>query len=83
MKLKYKAFPLNWLNETHNLNVTQGDLVELLRVATKHQLFQFNGSLYEQIDGIVMGSPLGPHMANTFMCFIEEKLESENKIPSF
>ena len=48
-------------------------------MATKHQLFQFNGSLYEQIDGVAMGSHLGPLMANTFMCSIEEKLESEDK----
>ena len=30
-----------------------------------------------------MVSPLGPLMANTFMCSIEEKLESEDKLPSF
>jgi len=30
-----------------------------------------------------MGSPLGPLMANTFMCSIEEKLERENKLPHF
>ncbi|XP_068673088.1 uncharacterized protein [Montipora foliosa] len=30
-----------------------------------------------------MGSPLGPLMANTFTCSIEEELESENKLPSF
>ena len=81
--LANKAFNQNWFNETYNLNITQEDLVELLRVATKHQLFQFNGSLYEQIDGVAMGSPLGPLMASTFMCSIEEKLESEDKLPSF
>lgn len=30
-----------------------------------------------------MGSPLGPLMANAFMCSIEEKLERENKLPPF
>ena len=65
--LANKAFNQNWFNETYNLNITQEDLVELLRVATKHQLFQFNGSLYEQIDGVAMGSPLGPLMANTYV----------------
>ena len=30
-----------------------------------------------------MGSPLGPLMANVFMCSIEEKLERQNKLPSF
>ena len=29
---------------------------ELLNVATKNQLFQFNGNLYEQVDGVAMGS---------------------------
>ena len=46
--LANKAFAQNWFNETHQLNITQDDHVELLRVATKHQLFQFNGHLYEQ-----------------------------------
>ena len=81
--LANKAFPGNWFNETHQLNISRDDLVELLRVATKHQLFQFNGHLYEQIDGVAMGSPLGPLMANVFMCSIEEKLESEGKMPTF
>ena len=73
--LANKAVARNWFNGTHDLNITQDDLVELLRVATKHQLFQFNT--------VFMGSPLGPLMANTFMCSIEEELESENKLPSF
>ncbi|XP_078350920.1 uncharacterized protein LOC144635715 [Oculina patagonica] len=30
-----------------------------------------------------MGSPLGPLMANAFLCSIEDKLERENKLPGF
>ena len=30
-----------------------------------------------------MGSPLGPLLANTFVCSMEEKLEDKNKLPSF
>ena len=57
-------------------NITKSDsLVELLNIATKNQLFQFEGSLYEQIDGVAMGSPLGTLMANTFMCSIEDRLQ--------
>ena len=58
-------------------------MVQLLEVATKNQLFQFDGKLYEQIDGVAMGSPLGPLMANAFLCSIEEKLEQDNKLPDF
>ena len=78
-----KAFVDNWFNKTHNLNISKPDLIELLSVATKDQLFQFNGKLYEQTDGVAMGSPLGPLMANTFLCSIEEKLQDENKLPDF
>ena len=56
---------------TYIIRITR---IELLTIATKDQLFQFNGDLYKQIDGVAMGSPLGPLMANTFMCSIEEKL---------
>ena len=48
-----------------------------------NQLFQFDGNLYEQIDGVAMGSPLGPLMANAFLCSIEEKLDQDNKLPEF
>ena len=39
----------------------------------KDQLFIFNGQLYEQTDGIVMGSPLGPLLASVFMCVALKK----------
>ena len=42
-----------------------------------------DGILYEQVEGVAMGSPLGPLLANTFMCSIEEKLEERNELPSF
>ena len=34
--------------------------------------FVFNGQLYDQIYGVAMGSPLGPSMANIFMCALEQ-----------
>ena len=81
--LAEKSFKDDWFNKQHNLNITKSDLVELLNIFTKNQLFQFEGSLYEQIDGVVMGSPLGPLMANTFMCSIEDRLQDQGKLPVF
>ena len=78
-----KAFKNNWFNEKNKLNIKKTDLIKLLTLATKHQLFQFNGKLYEQVDGVAMGSPLGPLMANAFMCSLEEKLSKSNNLPSF
>ena len=81
--LAHKAFENNWFNDTYDLNLTRTDLVDLLHVATKGQLFQFDGALYEQTDGVAMGSPLGPLLANVFMCSIEESLKSQGKLPEF
>ena len=78
-----KAFNKNWFNTTYELNITKSDLSDLLKVATKDQLFQFNGNLYEQVDRVAMGSPLGPLLANTFMYYIEERLQQQRKIPAF
>lgn len=81
--LANRAFTNNWFNTTYDLNLTRSDLVDLLSAATKGRLFQFNGALYEQTDGVAMGSPLGPLLANVFMSSIEENLERQGKLPSF
>ena len=39
----------------------------MLAFATKKSDFIFNGEYYDQIDGVAMGSPLGPVLANIFM----------------
>ena len=78
-----KAFANNWFNEVYGLDLTKNNLIELLEIATKHQLFQFDGQLYQQIDGVAMGSPLGPFMANALMCSVEERLETQEKIPDY
>ena len=35
-------------------------------------LVLFEGEYYKQIDGVAMGSPLGPTFANIFLCFYEQ-----------
>ena len=45
----------------------------LLEFATKKSHFIFNGGYYNQIDGVAMGSPLGPVLTKIFMCHFEEK----------
>ena len=57
--------------------------MEILTIATKDQLFQFNGELYEQSESVAMGSPLGSLMANTFMCSLQEQLKLRYKLPSY
>ena len=35
-------------------------------------IYKFNGHIYQQVDGVAMGSPLGPLFANIFMSFHEK-----------
>ena len=40
---------------------------KLFQFATSEAHFYFNGKIYEQVDGVAMGSPLAPVLANLFM----------------
>ena len=46
---------------------------KLLELATLDSYFFFNEDIYKQVDGVAMGSPLGPHLANIFMNHMEKK----------
>lgn len=46
-------------------------LRRLLLLCTKEGHFTFNDEIYQQIDGVMMGSPLGSLIANIFMCELE------------
>ena len=50
----------------------KSELKQLLCLATKEPYFIFNGLLYKQIDGVAMGSPLGPFLANAFLSYYEK-----------
>ena len=51
---------------------TKSELKQLLCLATKESYFIFNGLLYKQTDGVAMGSPLGPSLANAFLSYHEK-----------
>ena len=47
---------------------------ELMLIATRGVEFSFNNQMYKQLDGVAMGSPLGPALANIFVGFHEGRL---------
>ena len=46
-------------------------VLEMLSLTTKENVILFDQKYYSQIDGVAMGSPLGPTLANTFLCYHE------------
>ena len=46
---------------------------QLLTLAVKSSCFVFNDTYYQQIDGVAMGSPLGPTFSNLFLVYYEQK----------
>ena len=61
-------------NHNPDLNITS------LNFATSQIHFMFNGNFYKQIDGVAMGSPLAPVLANIFMGFYESKWLNEHNL---
>ena len=55
------------LERKPHLNITSDELRQLFLFATSKTCFLFKGKFYDQIDGVAMGSPLGPTLANLFM----------------
>ena len=49
------------------------DLCKLISICTKNIQFLFNGRYYHQIDGVAMGGPLGPVLADIFMVHLEQR----------
>ena len=62
------------------MNIPEKAMKTLLEICTKEAPFTCpRGRMYQQIDGVAMGSPLGVLFANFFMGTIEEELLSTNR----
>ena len=55
----------------------KSELKELLEICTKEMHFTLDDKVYQQTDGVCMGSPLGPVLANVFMVYLEETIAPE------
>ena len=53
-------------------NISKKEMKELL--CTKNTHFTFKNEIYQQCDGVPMGSPLGPVIAGIFMVELKKSL---------
>ena len=44
----------------------------MLTLTSKESYFLLDGELYQQVDGVAKGSPLGPTLANNFLCHYDD-----------
>ena len=52
------------------IKITRKQLTKLFEFATSGTHFLFNGNYYDQIDGVAMGSSLGPVLPNLFIGYV-------------
>ena len=53
-------------------NINKNQFEKLLRAALCNNYFLFDGIVYQQVDGIAMGSALSPSLANAFLAHYEQ-----------
>ena len=61
------------LKNKPGFKISKENLKKLFTYATSGTHFVFNGEVYEQVDGVAMGSPLAPILANLFLGHHEGK----------
>ena len=73
--------PINLIfNYNPSLNITKKELKKLFLFPISQTHFIFISNFYNQIDGIAMGSPLAPVLANIFMGFYESTWINEHNL---
>ena len=77
-KIPLNATTNNFVSDLHSLNIyneklSKRDLFKLLETATSKSSFIFDYLRYKQVEGVAMGSPLGPTLANAFLCNYEKE----------
>ena len=60
-------------NKKRVMGLLKKDFKQLLTLSVKSSCFVFNNVYYQQVDGVAMGSPLGPTLGNLFFVNYESK----------
>ena len=57
-----------------NTSISKKEMKQLLTLCTKNVHFTYDNKVYQQNDGVAMGSPLGPVLSGIFMVELENRL---------
>ena len=53
--------------------ITSDEIAKLVEICLNSTYFSFQGKIYEQVDGVAMGSPLSPIVAKLYMDYLKKK----------
>ena len=59
------------------IQLSESSFRKLVKLVTSGVEFSFNECMHRQVDGVAMGSPLGPVLANIFMGYCESLVPVE------
>lgn len=59
--------------EDHEPPFPAPTMAEMLSIVLKHNVFEFNSTMYRQVSGTAMGTRMAPSFANLFMATLEEQ----------
>ena len=72
------------LSKSDIIGLPKHILRELMNLVFKNNIFSFNGTMYKQISGVAMGTPLAPTLAILFMSDLEEAfMDTQEFLPYF
>ena len=57
-----------------NTSISKKEMKQLLTLCTKNVHFTYDNKVYQQNDGVAIGSPLGPVLSGIFMIELENRL---------
>ena len=64
-------------NNSKYANFDRINLKKLIELSATDPHFTFNEKIYSQMDGVAMGVPIAPHLANIFMVHLEKTIHKQ------
>ena len=66
-----------YVEKVMNTTIKKNSMRKLIKDTCKKTVFAFDNEIYKQIDGVSMGSPLAPVLANIIMTELENTMIKE------
>ena len=73
----------NLLSDNNTHPIIKQEIMDTLKVCLEQNYFEFNNDFYTSNEGLIMGNPLSPLLAEIFMNFLENKISQHSNFKYF